>query len=354
MRVVVCPDKLRGSLTAAQAAEAIALGLGDAGVDDVVTIPMADGGEGTLDVLLAATGGERRTCRTVDALGGPVTADWGVLPDGTAVVEAATSIGLALLGTARDPVGASSAGLGAVVAAALEARPQRLLVAVGGSATTDGGLGCLDAIGWDLRGVPTTVATDVTTTFVAAAVTYAPQKGADAAQVAALTARLERLAERYAREHRDVREVPGAGAAGGLAGGLATIGAELRPGFDVVAATVGLPQLVAAADAVVTAEGRLDATSLDGKVVGGVLLLAGPDTRAAVLAGAADDDTAALLRADGVTVRTLRELATDDEESFSDAARLLRRAAAAAATEIRGPAQSGRGTDAPAGPATPA
>jgi glycerate kinase len=354
VRVVVCPDKLRGSLSAAGAVAAITAGLTDAGVSDVLGVPMADGGEGTLDVLLAATGGERRTCRTVDALGGPVTADWGVLPDGTAVVEAATSIGLALLGTARDPVGASSAGLGAVVTAALDSQPRQLLVAVGGSATTDGGLGCLDAIGWDLRGVPTTVATDVTTTFVAAAATYAPQKGADAAQVAALTARLERLADRYAREHRDVREMPGSGAAGGLAGGLAAIGAELRPGFDVVAATVGLPQLVAPADAVLTAEGRLDATSLDGKVVGGVLHLAGRGRRVAVLAGTADDDTASRLRADGVTVRTLRELATDEEESFRDAGRLLRLAAAAAAAEVRGPAPPVHGTDAPAGPATPA
>jgi glycerate 2-kinase len=334
VRVVVCPDKLRGSLTAAQAVDAIVRGLADAGVHDVVGIPMADGGEGTLDALLAATGGERFTCDTVDAIGRPVIADWGVLPDGTAVVEVATSIGLTLLGERRDPVGASSAGLGAVVAAALDRSPPRLLVTVGGSATTDGGLGCLDAIGWDLRGVPTVVATDVRTAFVDAAVAFALQKGADASQVAELTDRLARLADTYATRARDIRSLAGSGAAGGLAGGLAAIGAELQPGFDLVADVVGLGPALAGADAVVTGEGRLDATSLDGKVVGGVLSLAG-GTPAAVLCGSADESVTADLQARGVAVQTLRELARDDTESFTAAAALLQHAAALVVPRLR-------------------
>jgi glycerate 2-kinase len=334
VRVVVCPDKFRGSLTAAQASAAIALGLADAGVDDVVGIPMADGGEGTLDAMLAATGGERRTCETVDALGRPVAADWGVLPDGTAVVEAATSIGLALLGDERDPVGASSAGLGRVVDAALGARPLRLVVTVGGSATTDGGLGCLDEIDWDLRDVPTVIAADVRTRFVDAAVEFAPQKGADRAQVLELTARLRALADRYAREARDVRDMEGSGAAGGLAGGLAAIGAQLRPGFDLVADVVGLPPAVASADAVVTGEGRLDATSLHGKVVGGVLGLA-QSRPVAVLCGQAEPSLATRLDVDGVTVVALRDLASDDEDAMSAAPALLREAAALAARQLR-------------------
>ena len=349
MRVVVCPDKLRGSLSAADAVAAIRAGLADVGVTDVVGIPMADGGEGTLDVLLAATGGERQTCATVDALGRPTTADWGLLADGTAVVEAATSIGLALLGDVRDPVGASSTGLGRVVAAALDSRPRRLVVAVGGSATTDGGLGCLDVLGWDLRDVPTVVATDVTTTFVDAAAMFAPQKGADADQVVQLSARLDQLADRLASERRDIRDLPGGGAAGGIAGGLAAIGAELAPGFDLVARMVGLPDAIAPADAVVTAEGRLDATSLAGKVVGGVLRLAGRTTTVVVLAGSADEPTARGLRASGVAVATLRALARDDEESFSAAPRLLRQATA----QVMGPGRPARGSAAPAGPATP-
>ena len=339
MRVVVCPDKLRGSLTAPEAVDAITRGLADAGVRDVVGIPMADGGEGTLDALLAATGGERLSCATVDAIGRPVLADWGVLPDGTAVVEAATSIGLAVLGGARDPVGASSAGVGTGSPRHLERRPPRVIVTVGGSATTDGGLGCLDAIGWDLRGVPTVVATDVRALFVDAAVAFAPQKGADADQVALLTERLWLLADHYAVHAYDIRDLPGGGAAGGLAGGLAAIGAELRPGFDLVADVVGLAPAVEAADAVVTGEGRLDASSLDGKVVGGVLALAGralgSTVPAAVLCGSADAAVAAGLVARGIVVQTTRELARDEAESFSAAAELLREAAARVAPRLR-------------------
>jgi glycerate kinase len=232
-----------------------------------------------------------------------------------------------MLGDGRDPLGASSAGLGRVVDAALRARPQRLLVAVGGVASTDGGLGCLDELGWDLRGVDTTVATDVSTVFVDAAATFAPQKGADPAQVDVLTERLRHLAERFAAENRDIASLPGSGAAGGIAGGLAAVGAMLRPGSTLVAELVGLPVMVELADVVVTGEGRLDRTSLDGKVVGAVLELAA-QRRCVVLAGQADESTARQLRAAGTVVQTLRELADSDAHAISDARPLLRRIAA--------------------------
>jgi glycerate kinase len=147
-----------------------------------------------------------------------------------------------------------------------------VIVGVGGSATTDGGLAALEALGWSFGAVPVTVACDVTTRFLDAATVFAPQKGASQAQVALLTRRLAQLADQYEqRTGVDVRELPGGGAAGGLAGGLAAIGAELEPGFDVVAGVAGLESALDDVDLVVTGEGRLDATSFEGKVVGGVL-----------------------------------------------------------------------------------
>ncbi len=147
-----------------------------------------------------------------------------------------------------------------------------MIVGVGGSATTDGGLAALEALGWSFGAVPVTVACDVTTPFLDAATVFAPQKGASGAQVGLLTRRLASLAETYERRTGvDVRTLPGAGAAGGLAGGLAAIGAELDSGFDVVANAVGFDDALDDVDLVVTGEGRLDVTSFAGKVVGGVL-----------------------------------------------------------------------------------
>ncbi len=147
-----------------------------------------------------------------------------------------------------------------------------MLVGVGGSASTDGGLGAVDTLGWSLAGHDVTVACDVATPFLDAATFYGPQKGATSAQVSLLTGRLARLAEVYHdRTGVDVTELEGGGAAGGLAGGLAAIGAQLEPGFDVVARAAGLDDALGGADLVVTGEGRLDATSFEGKVVGGVL-----------------------------------------------------------------------------------
>jgi glycerate kinase len=211
-------------------------------------------------------------------LGDPVRAGWR-LHRGTAVIEVAAAIGLVLAGGAEgnDPIAASSHGAGELITAAVDAGARRVLVGVGGSATTDGGLGAMRALfpAPRLKGVELLVACDVRTGFVDAAEVFAPQKGATTAQVELLRRRLERLAQVYLDEHGvDVRELPGAGAAGGLAGGLAALGAELVPGFDLVAEEVGLADRIEGADLVITGEGFLDEQTFEGKVVGGVAELA--------------------------------------------------------------------------------
>lgn len=329
MRAVACPDKLRGSLTAPEAAAAIAAGLVRAGAD-AVTCPLADGGEGTLDVLLAAVGGARRRVRVTGPLGDPVVAEYGVLSDGTGVVEMAKASGLALVAGRNDPLRASTRGTGELIRHALDARVDRLVVAVGGSATTDGGLAAVEALGWSLRRTPVIVACDVTTTFLDAARVYGPQKGASPAEVELLSRRLEAVAKQYeARTGVDVRHLPGSGAAGGLAGGLAALGARLEPGFQVVADAVRLDELLAGAELVVTGEGRVDATSLAGKVVGGVLDLAEElgVARRAVIAGEVTDDARRALEGRGAIVLALVDRVVDPPESFTRAAVLLEEAA---------------------------
>src|SRR5829696_1965629 len=260
MRVVAAPDKLRGTATARDAATAVARAAAAAGWD-CDEMPVADGGEGTLDVL----GGPNRTTRVTGPLGEPV--------------EAARACGLALAGGSEgnDPVGATSVGTGELVAAALDGGARRILVGLGGSATTDGGLGALRSL-YPLHryaGAEIVCLCDVRIGFVDAAEVFGPQKGATPAQVELLRRRLERLADVYLAEHGvDVRSMPGAGAAGGLAGGLAVAGARLSRGFDAVADEIGLPDAIEGADLVITAEGFLDEQSFDGKVVGGVAELA--------------------------------------------------------------------------------
>lgn len=273
VRVVAAPDKFRGTASAAAVADAIGRAAWEAGwrCDEV---PLADGGEG----LLEALGGANRVSTVTGPLGDPVEAPWR-LDRSTAVVEMAQASGLALVGGAEgnDPMAASTYGTGELVGEALEAGARRVIVGVGGSATTDGGLGALRALYplQRLRGVELVVACDVTIPFVDAAERFAPQKGATPAQVKLLHRRLERLAQVYEEEHGvDVRQLPGAGAAGGLAGGLAAAGARLVGGFEVVADEVGLDETLEGADLVVTGEGFLDEASFEGKVVGGVAELA--------------------------------------------------------------------------------
>ena len=285
MRVVAAPDKLRGTATAADVAAAVARAAARAGWT-CTEVPMADGGEGTLDVL----GGPNRTTTVTGPLGDPVLAGWRL--DGRdAVIEMARASGLELVGGAdgNDAVAASTYGTGELVSTALDSGAKRIIVGVGGSATTDGGLGALRAIYPlpRLRGIELLVACDVRIPFVEAAELFAPQKGASPNQVELLRRRLERLAQVYVDEHGvDVRTMAGAGAAGGLAGGLAAAGAVLVEGFELVAEEVDLDGQIEHADLVVTAEGFLDQQSFDGKVVGGVLDHAGAlDVPVLVIAG---------------------------------------------------------------------
>jgi glycerate 2-kinase len=258
MRLLAAPDKFRGTLTARQAAAAVAAGAERAGWS-AVELPLADGGEGTLDVL----GGENRRTVVSGPLGEPVEAAWRLEDNGIALIEAALACGLTLAGgpERNDPIRATSRGVGELIAAAVAEGAERIVVAVGGVASTDGGAGATEAVPHPLR-VPLDVACDVDARFLDAADVFAPQKGANPEQVRILRERLTKLV---------VPDLPGAGAAGGLAGGLAAIGARLLPGFDLVADRLGFAERLAEADLVVTGEGRLDATSFTGKVVGGVL-----------------------------------------------------------------------------------
>ena len=273
VRVLAAPDKFRGTASAAEIASAIAAAATAASASCDLA-PMADGGEGTLDAL----GGPTRSSVVTGPAGEPVTAPWR-LSRGVAVIEMALASGLAVAGgaSANDPVNATTAGTGELIAEAVAAGARRVLVAVGGSATTDGGLPAVRALPSEARmaGVELVVACDVRTAFVDAAAVFGPQKGASRAQVELLTRRLRKLAQIYVSDFGvDVTAMPGAGAAGGLAGGLAARGARLVNGFEVVATEADLGSRIARSDLVVTGEGRFDATSLDGKVVGGVAQLA--------------------------------------------------------------------------------
>lgn len=282
--ILAAPDKFRGTATAAGIAGAVAAACAATG-RRCVEVPLADGGEGFLEVL----GGANRTSVVSGPLGDPVTAGWR-LQGGTAVVEMALASGMAALaGAPNDAVAASTYGTGELIAAAVDAGARRVLVGMGGSATTDGGFGALRALypTQRLRGVRIEVACDVRTRFVDAASTFGPQKGASPAEVELLTRRLARLAEVYASDYgTEVADLEGSGAAGGLAGGLAAVGATLVGGFEVVADEVGLFEHLEEAALVVTGEGFVDAESFDGKVVGGVLELAAEvDVPALVVAG---------------------------------------------------------------------
>lgn len=271
--MVAAPDKFRGTAAAAEVAAAIVAAVTGAGAT-CDAVPVADGGEGTLAVL----GGPNRTRLVTGPLGDPVEARWRY-GGRTAVVEMALASGLELVGGAdgNDPMAASTYGTGELIGAAVDAGCRRVIVGVGGSATVDGGLGALRALEpvSRLRGIELVVACDVRTRFVDAARTFGPQKGASAAQVELLHRRLERLVQVYEQTYGvDVSRLEGAGAAGGLAGGLAVAGAELVPGFDVVADEVDLFDRIEGADLVVTGEGFLDEQSFEGKVVGGVCDLA--------------------------------------------------------------------------------
>ena len=268
--VLVAPDSFKGTFNAAQVAGAIGRGLERAGLMPPDLCPVADGGEGTLDALLPQLGGELLAVTVRGPLGKPVRTGFGLIEDGgTAIVEMAMASGLGLTPEAeRDAWEASTYGTGELIAAAANAGAAVILVAVGGSATTDGGAGAIQAIE-DAGGIgkaKIVVLSDVRTVFEDAPKVFAPQKGADEAMVKRLEQRLEELAASFPR---DPRGVPMTGGAGGLSGGLwAAFGAALEPGAQFVLDALDFDLRMRASRAVVTGEGKLDEQTLQGKLVG--------------------------------------------------------------------------------------
>jgi glycerate 2-kinase len=268
-RAVCAPDKLKGALSARQAAIALGNGFAKAGLE-AVHAPLADGGEGTAEALEESLGGEWRPAAVVDPFGRPVQTRFLVLPDGRAVIESAHAIGLQRVAAGeRDPVRASSRGLGMLIRAALEAGPSELIVGIGGTATVDGGAGLREELA-DLS-VPTTVLADVTNPLLGergAARVFGPQKGATPEMVDQLERRLGAMEELapYASH-------PGAGAAGGLGAAFLALGARVVSGADFVIEAVRLRDRIRDAALVVTGEGVVDATSAEGKVTGAVARL---------------------------------------------------------------------------------
>jgi glycerate kinase len=275
--VLVAPDSFKGTFSAREVAGAVGDGLRSAS-RQAEELPVADGGEGTMDVLMSALGGELRRVTVSGPLGRPVEAGFALLPDGSAVVEMAQASGLSLVAEPdRDAWAASTRGTGELIAAAVEAGASRLIVTVGGSATTDGGAGAIQALKEaglvssgtaGIEGIAMDVVCDVRVPFERAPSVYGPQKGADPAMVGRLEERLDELAAGFPR---DPRGVPMTGAAGGLSGGLwAVLGAELVPGAAYVLDAIGFDARMRASAFVVTGEGSLDDQTLQGKIVGEV------------------------------------------------------------------------------------
>ena len=268
--VLVAPDSFKGTFRASEVAGAIGRGLERAGLMPPDLCPVADGGEGTLDALLPGLGGEVVAAPAHDPLGRAMTGSFALVEDGgTAIVETATASGLSLVAEGdRDAWAASTYGTGELIAAAAQAGAQVIIVAVGGSATTDGGAGALEAIeeSGGLGGARLVVLCDVRTPFELAPKVFGPQKGADAGMVARLEQRLDALAARWPR---DPRGVPMTGCAGGLSGGLwAVHRAVLEPGANWVLDALDFDRRMRASRAVVTGEGKLDEQTLHGKLVG--------------------------------------------------------------------------------------
>jgi glycerate kinase len=264
--VLVAPDSFKGTFSATEVAAAIGRGLEKAG-RPVDLCPVADGGEGTLDALAAGLGAERHRAAVTDPLGRAIDAEFGLAGE-VALVDTAAASGLSLVAEGeRDAFAASTAGTGELIAAAVAAGARIVYLGVGGSATTDGGAGAIRAIerAGGLGDARLMVLCDVRTPFEDAARVFGPQKGAGPDDVKRLTARLNAMARRLAR---DPRGLPMTGAAGGLSGGLwAAFGAELVPGAAFVLDEVGFDARMRAARAVITGEGKLDMQSLVGKVV---------------------------------------------------------------------------------------
>lgn len=371
MKIVCAPDKFRGSISAADAARAMAAGIRRVlPTAEIDVCPIADGGEGTVEALLAATSGTRMTSRVTGPSGTPVDAGWALLDDGTAAIEMAAAAGLDRVPEARrDPRKTTTFGVGELLIAALGSGAGRILLGLGGSGTVDGGCGMAQALGvrfrdgnghWlpapltggdvaKIRSIDTTAlhpavarteivgAADVDSPLTGesgAARVFGPQKGADPAAVDELEAALTRLAALFLDQlDRDVAALPGAGAAGGLGAGLlAFTDARLRPGIHLILERIEFDARVRGADLCLTGEGRLDGQSLAGKACLGVARAAAEHGVSTVaLVGAAGDDADAALAA-GLDEWRLIGPGLTAEDSIRRASELI---AAAAAEVVR-------------------
>ncbi|MDR1145515.1 MAG: glycerate kinase [Verrucomicrobiales bacterium] len=365
VKIVVASDSFKGCLSSAAVADAVARGIRRVSPSaTVVKVPVADGGEGTVEALTVARGGVTVSARAHDPLMRAITAAYGVLPDGTAVIEMAAASGLPLLTAAeRNPLVTSSAGTGELVADALRRGCRRFIIGLGGSATNDGGAGMLRALGVefsdadgarlpeggaalarlsaiDLSGLDARladcellVACDVTNPLCGArgaSAVYGPQKGATPLMVTQLDAALARYALTARRLlGRDIAELPGAGAAGGLGAALlGFLNAELRSGIDLIVSEAGLREKLAGADLLITGEGRLDAQSRNGKAAYGILRAGrAAGVPVAAIVGQLDADRDEVLRDGFAAVCSLRELAASSADSLARAAELLELAA---------------------------
>ena len=366
LTVVIAPDKFKGSLTATQAAHAMQRGVLAARPDArCLLCPMADGGEGTVDVFLER-GATRATARVHGPLGEPVDAVY-ALSDGTAILEMASASGLGLLAASEyDPMHTDTFGTGELMRAALDAGAERLLVAIGGSATNDAGVGMLRALGvrfFDADGAAIgagmaayarlaridvqaldarlahtriDVAVDVDNPLCGsdgAAHTFAAQKGASPEQIALLDGVLAHIADVAERTlHRDDRNVPGAGAAGGLGFALiAFLGARMEPGVALIAREWNLGELFDGAALCMTGEGKIDAQTLHGKTVAGVGALArARNVPVIAFGGAVDPAAAELLAQRGIAVVRIAPEQLPAQASMRRAAELLEAAAKSA------------------------
>jgi len=339
MRILVCPQEFKGSLTAREAAAAMADGIRRAASDiEVDVAPMADGGPGTVEAVLSSTAGRLMTATVDDPLSRSIEVAWGLLDDGpTAVIEMAAASGLLRLKTEElDPLRASTYGTGQLILAALDAGCRKLIVGVGGSATNDGGAGMAQALGArlldsddtelprggaalarlariDVSGLDArlaecrvTVATDVVNPLcgpTGASRLYGPQKGATPTMVESLEAALRRYGEVVGRDLGvDIVDLAGAGAAGGLGGGLvAFLKAQVRSGAELVAEAVGLRARLVRADIVFTGEGRIDAQTAFGKTIAVVARLAQAEGRPVVAIGGSVEGDGKALASKGVS-----------------------------------------------------
>ena len=368
MTIIVCPDSFKGSLSSIEVADAIERGIRSiTGADARIhKIPLADGGEGTVDALVRAKDGRVCTARVMDPLGREIEASHGVLDAGVvAVIEMSSASGLCLLSdNERDPLGASTYGTGQLIEAALDAGASKIVIGIGGSATNDGGAGAMAALGArfldangrelppggaaligldriDMSGfrfpvgrVEVEVACDVTNPLcgpMGASAVYGPQKGATPEMVEQIDAALARYAEVIKRDlGADIADMPGAGAAGGLGAGLAAfLGAKLRSGIDMVLDVAGFDDALKSADLVITGEGRIDEQTAYGKTIGGVLKRASAaGVPVLAIAGSISGDLTALHDAGLTAAYSITSESVSVEYAMSHASELIEAMAA--------------------------